>query len=159
MTKPKGKKKDSQKQTAAKVTSGENLKTLRIGSRVRCTDDGVEGRITWANGVSVKIVWDDGENVTWRRDELASKKIEIIDAETATALEPNTELPSVSATAEQTAAQEESGSQEEAPTADVPPSEPMPDAPAPEAIPEMTLPTPALAPTDVVAPEAPFPSS
>jgi hypothetical protein len=24
-----------------------NLQTLKIGSRVRCTDDGVEGRIVW----------------------------------------------------------------------------------------------------------------
>jgi hypothetical protein len=58
-----------------------NLPTLRIGSRVRCTDDGVEGRITWANAVSVKIKWDDGEQVTWKRDSLASRPIEILDAD------------------------------------------------------------------------------
>jgi hypothetical protein len=37
-----------------------SLPAVRIGSRVRCTEDGVEGRITWANGVSVKVQWDDG---------------------------------------------------------------------------------------------------
>src|SRR5277367_4283873 len=99
MTKTKGKKKDNRKQTTAKTTSN-NLTTLRSGSRVRCTDDGVVGRITWANAVSVKIEWADGDKVTWRRDELASKQIEIIDAdaETATAAEPNTEQSSVPAT-------------------------------------------------------------
>jgi hypothetical protein len=52
---------------------------LKIGSRVRCTDDGVEGRIVWANGVSVKVQWDDGEQVTWRRDSLADRPIAILD--------------------------------------------------------------------------------
>jgi hypothetical protein len=37
------------------TTPGGNLPTLRIGSRVRCTDDGVTGRIVWANAVAVKI--------------------------------------------------------------------------------------------------------
>jgi hypothetical protein len=41
------------------------LQTLKIGSRVRCPADGVEGRINWANGVAVKIAWADGETVTW----------------------------------------------------------------------------------------------
>jgi hypothetical protein len=53
---------------------------LKIGSRVRCIDDGVEGRITWANGVSVKVQWDDGEQVTWRRDSLADRPIQILDS-------------------------------------------------------------------------------
>jgi hypothetical protein len=56
------------------------MQTLRIGSRVRYTDDSVEGRIIWANGVSVKIRWDDGEQVTWRRDSLADRPIEILNA-------------------------------------------------------------------------------
>jgi hypothetical protein len=55
--------------------------TLKIGSRVRCTDDSVEGRIVWANGVSLKIQWDDGEQVTWRRDSLAERSIEFLDAD------------------------------------------------------------------------------
>jgi hypothetical protein len=62
-------------------TASGNLTTLRRGGRVRCTDDGVEGRITWANGVSVKIEWVDGEKVTWRRDSLADRPIEILDAD------------------------------------------------------------------------------
>ena len=53
---------------------------MKIGSRVRCTDDGVAGRIVWCNAVSVKVRWDDGEEVTWRRDSLADRPIEILDA-------------------------------------------------------------------------------
>src|SRR5580692_6872622 len=64
-----------------KATTGGNVTTLKIGSRIRCIDDGMTGRITWANGVSVKIKWDDGEQVTWKREALASKPIEIIDAD------------------------------------------------------------------------------
>src|SRR5450755_619035 len=64
----------------ASTTADVELQTLKIGSRVRCTDDGVEGRIAWANGVSVKITWNDGEQVTWRRDSLADRPIEILDA-------------------------------------------------------------------------------
>jgi hypothetical protein len=55
------------------------LTALKIGSRVRCTDDGVQGRITWANGIAVKIQWDDGEQVTWRRDSLADRPIDILE--------------------------------------------------------------------------------
>ena len=58
-----------------------NPPALKIGSRARCTDDGVEGRITWANAVSVKIKWDDGEQVTWKRDSLATRPIKILDAD------------------------------------------------------------------------------
>jgi len=57
----------------------ESRKPLRVGSRVRCTDDGVEGRITWANALFVKIRWDDGEQVTWRRDSLAERPLAILD--------------------------------------------------------------------------------
>src|SRR5207249_2714794 len=42
----------------------ESPKSLKVGSRVRCTDDGVEGRLVWANATTVKIRWDDGEQVT-----------------------------------------------------------------------------------------------
>jgi hypothetical protein len=61
------------------TTNTTDLQTLKIGSRVRCTDDGVEGRITWASGTHVKIKWDDGEQVTWKRDSLATRSIEILD--------------------------------------------------------------------------------
>lgn len=60
------------------TTPSTNSQTLKIGSRVRCTDDGVEGRIVWANAVSLKIRWDDGEQITWRRDSLAGRPIEIL---------------------------------------------------------------------------------
>jgi hypothetical protein len=61
------------------TTNTGNLQALRIGSRVRCTDDGVQGRIVWANAVAVKIKWDDGAQVTWRRDSLAQRPIAILD--------------------------------------------------------------------------------
>jgi HB1, ASXL, restriction endonuclease HTH domain len=54
------------------------LQVLKIGGRVRRSDNGVSGRIVWANGVSVKITWDDGEQVTWRRDSLADRPITIL---------------------------------------------------------------------------------
>jgi hypothetical protein len=57
---------------------GTSPQVIKIGSRVRCTDDGVEGRIVWANAMSVKVSWDDGEQVTWRRDSLADRPIEIL---------------------------------------------------------------------------------
>jgi hypothetical protein len=84
----------SSKKTTA-VHPGTNPQTLKIGGRVRCTDDGIEGRIVWANAISVKIRWDDSEQVTWRRDSLADRPIEIFadsDEEQATAsvaCEPN----------------------------------------------------------------------
>jgi hypothetical protein len=74
-----GRKKNSEPTAPATPTA--ELPPLKIGSRVRCTDDQVEGRITWANGVSVKIQWDDSEQVTWRRDSLAGRPVEILDAD------------------------------------------------------------------------------
>jgi hypothetical protein len=68
------------KTSATAAAPAANLATLKIGSHVRCTDDGVSGRIVWANAVSVKIRWDDGEQVSWRRDSLAGRPIVIIDA-------------------------------------------------------------------------------
>jgi hypothetical protein len=61
-----------------KTTTAAGLPALKIGSRIRRTDVPAEGRIVWANGVSVKITWDDGEQVTWRRDSLAGRPIEIL---------------------------------------------------------------------------------
>jgi hypothetical protein len=60
-------------------TTISNLAAVRLGSRVRGTDDGVAGRIVWANGVAVKIQWDDGAQVTWKRDSLATRPIEFLD--------------------------------------------------------------------------------
>src|SRR5450755_2931217 len=92
------------------TTAAAGLQTLKIGSRVRCADDRVEGRIVWANGVSVKIRWDDGEQVTWRRDSLADRPIEILcgdeDQGPAPAAEqpepPQVEQETATATAEAT---------------------------------------------------------
>jgi hypothetical protein len=115
-----------------------NPQTLQIGSRVRCSDDGVEGRITWANGVAIKVRWDDGEQVTWRRDSLAERPIEILDpAEvqpTPVAPEPiavqqqvSTEVPS-----EETPAF--------SPTVDTTTAEPAPLVPEPLQQQETTMP-------------------
>jgi hypothetical protein len=68
-------KKNTAKAPAAPAAA---LPALKIGSRVRCTDDQVEGRIVWANAVSVKIKWDDGAQVTWRRDTLAGRPVVIV---------------------------------------------------------------------------------
>ncbi len=68
------------KNTQGTTTSG-TVPALKLGSRVRCTDDGVTGRIAWANATSVKVKWDDGEEITWRRDSLAARPIEILDAD------------------------------------------------------------------------------
>jgi hypothetical protein len=73
-----------------KTTTSGDQSGLKIGSRVRSTEDGVTGQIAWANAVSVKIKWDDGEEVTWKRDSLASRPIEILDADNA----PHDDLPS-----------------------------------------------------------------
>src|SRR5262249_14983304 len=55
-----------------------------------------EGRITWANAVSVKIEWTEGEKVTWKRGSLATRPIEILDSEEqdhATATPADTTAP------------------------------------------------------------------
>ncbi len=54
---------------------------IKLGTRVRYAEDGAEGRIVWANAQAVKIQWDDGEKVTWKRAELAAKGLEVLDAE------------------------------------------------------------------------------
>jgi hypothetical protein len=87
----------SKKNKAATTPAG--LQALRIGSRVRCTDDGVEGRITWANAASVKIKWDDNEQVTWRRDSLAERPIEILDPDEEVQTEAPAAPPAAAAAA------------------------------------------------------------
>jgi hypothetical protein len=57
------------------------LVTIKFGARVRHTPDGAEGRIVWANASAVKIEWNDGEKVTWRRSELASKGLVVVEEE------------------------------------------------------------------------------
>jgi HB1, ASXL, restriction endonuclease HTH domain len=130
--------------TAKKRTSNTpdpGLQTLKIGSRVRCTDDRVEGRIVWANGVSVKITWNDGEQVTWRRDSLADRPIEILGSEEDQATAPVT-------TAEQTEpSQAEQETEPQAP--DAAPAEPNAPTPEPEAA--TAAPTGAAEPTEASA--------
>ena len=60
------------------TTTRAGLPALRIGGRVRRSDDGAKGRVAWANGVSVKIRWDDGGQVAWRRDSLAGRPVEFL---------------------------------------------------------------------------------
>src|ERR1700722_20877337 len=91
-----------------KQTASSDLATIRIGSRVRHVEEGVEGRITWANGTTVKIEWADGEKVTWKRAELAGKGLELVgDADEPAADEPAAdelpaEAPAEKSPAEQT---------------------------------------------------------
>jgi hypothetical protein len=59
---------------------GSDLATnIKFGTRVRHVSDGVLGRIVWANAVSVKIEWDDGEKVTWKRAELGIKGLAVVE--------------------------------------------------------------------------------
>jgi HB1, ASXL, restriction endonuclease HTH domain len=128
----------ARKKNRPTTSSTTNLPTLHIGTRVRSRDDAVLGRIVWANAVSVKIKWDDNEQLTCRRDALASKAIEIIDDETAPAAEPNTEPPTTEPEAEQPAVPttaEETTSREEAP--ETAPTE----APIPGTVPTVPQPT------------------
>jgi hypothetical protein len=106
------------------TTTNTNMQTLKIGSRVRCTDDSVEGRIIWANGVSVKIRWDDGEQVTWRRDSLASRPIEILDAASN---EDQNAAPDAPELAERTESHEEGPATEPVPAEQ--PAGPLPAEP------------------------------
>jgi hypothetical protein len=115
------------------AATGGDQPALRIGSRVRCTDDGVEGRITWANALSVKIKWDDGEQVTWKRDSLAERSIAILDPDEVSP----PEAPAAPA-AEEAAAVEVPQAEPETtvPEADATqPAAPAPEPPATESAP------------------------
>src|SRR5262245_24730892 len=91
----------------AKKNTTTSLPKLKIGSRVRCTEDGVEGRIVWANAVSLKIAWDDGEQVTWKRDSLATRPIVILEADQAAEADVKPEQPQEVAAPEQAALPEQ----------------------------------------------------
>ena len=115
--------------------------TLKIGSRVRCLDNSLAGRIVWANGVSEKITWDDGQQVTWRRDSLVGRPIEFFveDHGQSTAPTPAAFAPGESPTiapvkppaAETPATPPETA--QEPPTAETPAPEPSTVEAAPEA--------------------------
>src|SRR5262249_27678853 len=53
---------------------------IKLGTRVRLLEEGTLGRIVWANASSVKIEWDDGKKVTWKRVELGIKGVAVSDA-------------------------------------------------------------------------------
>src|SRR5450755_2214972 len=129
----------AKKKSATADNSG--LQTLKISSRVRCTDDQAEGRIVWANGVSVKIKWDDGEQVTWRRDSLAGRPIEILCGDEDEAAAPAAEQPAP-AQAEQST-----------PAAASEPTTTEPSVPTPE--PEAAAEAPPQAPEPTEAPNEP----
>jgi hypothetical protein len=125
-----------------KAATAGSLPTIHIGTRVRCTDDGVEGRITWANAVSVKIQWEDGECVTWKRAELASKPIEFLDAEPA---EQAAEQADETAPEQPAAAEESTTIEAVAPVAEEPTA---PDAPITEVLGVPTVAEPEAVPAD-----------
>jgi FtsZ-interacting cell division protein ZipA len=118
----------TKKKTA--TTADAEPQALKIGSRVRCTDDRIEGRIVWANGVSVKITWNDGEQVTWRRDSLADRPIEILGGDEDQATVPATTMAQ---TEPPQAEQETEPQAPEATTAE--PNAPTPEPEAPTAAP------------------------
>jgi outer membrane biosynthesis protein TonB len=138
----------SKKKTPA--TPSTSPQTLKIGSRVRCTEDGVEGRIVWANAVAVKIQWDDGEQVTWRRDSLAARPIAILDA-----ADDEEEEHAATADSEQPVAQPPL---ERVPTASA--SAEQPSEPPPAVATEMEAVAPEQTPTtDMQADQAPSPEA
>jgi hypothetical protein len=146
-----------------KTTTSGDQSGLKIGSLVRCTEDGVTGRIAWANAVSVKIKWDDGEEVTWKRDSLAGRPIEILDSDddteqvTADAVAP-TDQP-----APEGEPQSQAGALE--PAVEMPPVEPTAATDEPGLtfhihVAEATNPTAEPATTEAAtAPEKPEPSA
>src|SRR5262245_48897477 len=143
----------SKKNTPKATTS---QPALRIGSTVRCTDDGVTGRITWANAVSVKIKWDDGEQVTWKRDSLATRPIEILDAEDAGMAEAP--VAEAEATVEAGVEQVAPPAAAEEPQVEQPAAETTPEAPVAEqadlgvATPSAVVPPEATVPVQAPAP-------
>jgi hypothetical protein len=130
------------KSKSKRTSAGSNVPALRIGSRVRGREDGVEGRIVWANAVAVKIAWADGEQVTWKRDTLASRPIEILDGK---GNDDQSAPPTIPATSEM------------APTADAPRTEPSAAPTIPEPNLDEALPRAVAQTTDEQA--APVPAS
>jgi hypothetical protein len=120
---------------ARKKTTSGDLTAIRIGSRVRFGDS-MTGRIIWANATSAKIQWDDGEKVTWKRAELATKGVEILG-----------EVDAESPAATSTAAVYEPAAAPEAVEAVTPETEP----PAPESA-ETTIDVSKLFAAELIAP-------
>jgi hypothetical protein len=112
-------------------TTNNDLTTIRIGTRVRHAADNATGRIVRANPAAVKIQWDDGEKVTWKRADLPAKGLQVLgeeqgaepwDSEPPSAEQPAGEPVGAAAPeAEGGAAQEATEAKHEAPPA--PPTE------------------------------------
>jgi HB1, ASXL, restriction endonuclease HTH domain len=136
--------------------SSSDFSAIRIGTRVRFSD-GAEGRITWANATSVKIQWDDGEKITWKRAELASKGLTILDADAAPQEVPQTppaEASTHETNAEAAPAAPEMNAEAVPSTheANVAPASAATEAPAEPAAVEATATTPDAAPAEPVQP-------
>jgi hypothetical protein len=109
---------------------GSDLATnIKFGTRVRHVSDGVLGRIVWANAVSVKIEWDDGEKVTWKRAELGLKGVAVVEDDA-------TEAPAVEAAPTADAAP--TPVEEPTPATAEPPAEPVAAEATPESEPAST---------------------
>jgi outer membrane biosynthesis protein TonB len=138
----------SKKKSPATPTA--DLQTLKIGTRVRCTDDGVTGRIVWANAVALKIRWDDGEQVTWRRDSLSGRPIEILDVEQAgdegIPVESTSAVPGPEPAATDEAVPVEMPAPEAATTPTTPEQAPATEVPAAEPLPAAQGPAEAAPP-------------
>jgi HB1, ASXL, restriction endonuclease HTH domain len=149
------------------TTPAASLQTLKIGSRVRCTDDQAEGRIVWANGVSVKITWNDGEQVTWRRDSLAGRPIEILGGDEDQAAAPAAEQPEPAQAADETAGaapkanvtEPNAASADTAAAPEAPPPAPEPTEASPEPEAATEAPTAADEPTEPGKQEPPTPAT
>jgi hypothetical protein len=122
---------------------GSDLATnIKFGTRVRHIEDGALGRIVWCNAVSVKIQWDDGEKVTWKRAELGIKGVAVVNEDAAAeapAAEPTpagqpANMPADEAVAEPAAAEAPA---EPAAAEAAPESEPATSEPTAEATPAM----------------------
>jgi outer membrane biosynthesis protein TonB len=128
---------------------------IKLGTRVRHVEDGVLGRIVWANASAVKILWDDGEKVTWKRAELGIKGLAVISQDEGSELQESEATTAETPTARETpepapAATEAAPVPEAAAEASPTASE---ETPAPEAAAESVTPTvPAAEPA---APEPP----
>jgi HB1/ASXL restriction endonuclease-like protein with HTH domain len=98
-----------------------DFSAIRIGTRVRHSD-GTVGRITWANAAAVKIEWTDGERVTWKRAELGSKGLTVVDEDQDT--EPQAAGESAEQPEETAPAVEQAVTTEAAPESETPAAEP-----------------------------------
>jgi FtsZ-interacting cell division protein ZipA len=124
---------------SSKKKAAISTRPVKAGMRVRFAEDGVEGRVVWADETTVQIRWDDGERVTWKRTTMAKKGVEVLDedAEQPEAEKPATvqasEAPSDQATPTEPAFEvQPPAEQAETPTEPNAPEQPV-EEPKPEA--------------------------